>query len=103
MADRGMMQPALSMWLANIVLIIIAILTPYYFSVPYAIHILIDVFSHSKHNFGIMLFWPFYKKIFGGILLSMPLLLFLFSHQSFSFLFSLMKQIYWQKFSLECL
>ena len=25
MADRGMMQPALSMWLANIVLIIIAI------------------------------------------------------------------------------
>jgi hypothetical protein len=32
----------------------------------------------------------FYKKIFGGILLSMPLLLFLFSHQSFSFLSALM-------------
>lgn len=46
-------------------IIIIGLLTPYYFFIPYFLHILIDAFTHSKKNFGIILFWPFYTKRFG--------------------------------------
>ncbi len=50
---------------------LLAIILLYVFSFPYELimaytsHILLDVVSHSKKSWGIMTFWPFYKKRFG--------------------------------------
>ena len=41
-------------------------LLPIDFIIAYTSHLLLDLFSHSKKTWGVMAFWPFSKKRFGG-------------------------------------
>ena len=38
---------------------------PFELIIAYAIHIVLDLVSHSRDSWGIMIFWPFNKKRFG--------------------------------------
>ena len=46
-------------------IILLSILTPWFVFIPYTLHIMLDLVSHSKRNLGIMLFWPLWHKRFG--------------------------------------
>ncbi len=48
-----------------LLILILEIKIGYLFILAYSTHLVIDLFSHSRRNWGIMPFWPFYVKRFG--------------------------------------
>ncbi|MCA9496467.1 MAG: metal-dependent hydrolase [Nanoarchaeota archaeon] len=47
-------------------LLLYIFLLPLELIIAYSTHLILDIFSHSKKSWGIMIFWPFYKKRFGN-------------------------------------